>query len=47
MCIVIVICEVENIDYFLIGGFLFGVICYYGFILWDDDIDIGMCCYDY
>lgn len=42
LCIFDFIVQKYNIDYWIFGGILFGVVRYYGFILWDYDIDIEM-----
>lgn len=36
------LCDIHDIQYFLVGGSLLGSIRHKGFIPWDDDLDVGM-----
>lgn len=41
------ICNLANLNYFLMFGTLLGAIRHQGFIPWDDDVDLGMMRHDY
>lgn len=34
------VCKKEKILFMLYGGLFLGLYCYYGKILWDDDVDV-------
>jgi lipopolysaccharide cholinephosphotransferase len=41
------VCERNNLQYFMLGGTMLGAVRHKGFILWDDDMDVGLPRKDY
>lgn len=41
------LCEKLNVNFFVYGGTLLGAVKYYGFVPWDDDLDLAMMRDDY